>query len=166
MRRFFRNRTVPSLVIIFTAIFFSAPFALPGQSEIQTAIILGTVWFWCLYAPLSLPLLFLFFSGLIAELFRSGPPGILLLWMLATYGVAHGWRFKLAQGRFLASWGAFSLTMIGGVILEWMLMSLRAGTLLSPLVALFQFALTVGIYPCLYVIFIWERRIFNSDKDL
>ncbi|MDF7674344.1 hypothetical protein PT277_02975 [Acetobacteraceae bacterium ESL0709] len=160
------KQLVPSLIIIATAIFFSAPFAFPGQSELQTALILGEVWFWTLYEPMALPLLALFLCGLVVEVFRAGPPGVLLLWMLVTAGIANGARYRLSQGGFLRSWGAFSVTMMGGVALEWGFMCLRSGAFLSPLVALFQLSLTVGLYPCLYVFFLGMLRLLNHNKTL
>lgn len=163
--RFWRQ-LVPSLIIIITAVFFSAPFAFPGQSELQTALILGEVWFWTLYEPVALPLISVFFCGMVAEFFRTSPFGVLLLWMLVTAGIANSARSNLSQGGFLRSWGVFSATMIGGVIVEWGIMCLRAGSVLSPILALFQLALTVGIYPCVHVFFLGMLKLPARNKTL
>ncbi|MXV44027.1 hypothetical protein GS501_03030 [Saccharibacter sp. 17.LH.SD] len=157
------KKIVPGLFIICWGIVLSAPFGIPGQIELQSGIILGTVWFWVLYRPqvMSLPLLFL--SGLIVELFVVTPPGFLLLWMLVVYGVAQGVRFRLAQGGFFRSWGVYALTVLGGVFLEWCLMSIQAVAIISPFAMVFQWVLTIGVYPLLHAGFAWGRRIFDNS---
>lgn len=155
---------LPSLFIVVLSILLAAPFRFPGQSELQTGLILGTVWFWTLYRPASMPIALLFISGVIVELFVATPPGLLLLWMLVVYGVAHTIRFHFAQSGFFRYWGIYAVTVLIGVFLEWCLLSVRAMTVLSPLAIVFQWILSIGVYPLLHVAFAWGRRFSHFSS--
>ncbi|QDH15617.1 hypothetical protein E3E11_06830 [Oecophyllibacter saccharovorans] len=157
-------RGLPCLFIVAIAILFSAPFGLPGQAELECGLILGTVWYWSLYRPNCMKAVGVFLSGLLAEFFLCGPPGVLLLWMLIAYGVANGWRFQLARGGFLAVWGVFSLIVFGETLMTWALMSLRCFTLLPALPAFFQFCLAAGLYPVLTVVYSLIRSRFETPE--
>ncbi len=155
---------LPSLFMVVLSIVFAAPFRILGQGELQTGLVLGTVWFWSLYRPASMPIWLLLISGLIIELFVSTPPGLLLLWMLVVYGVAHMVRFHFAEGGFFRYWGLYSLTVLVGAVLEWCLLSVRAMMILSPSALFFQWSLSVGVYPLLHVVFVLGRH-FSHPSD-
>lgn len=154
------------IFLILIGVILSAPFGILFQEELQTGIVLVTVWYWALYKPNPFQLLAIFISGLVIELFRDGPAGVLLLWMLVTYGVANGWRWSLSRSGFLLSFLAFAVVMLGEGFIEWCLMSLRALTFLSPLSLVFQYALTLALYLLLYGLFLWGRRNFNGTDCL
>lgn len=152
--------------LVLLGVILSAPFGFLFQGELQTGLVLSTIWYWALYKPNPFQLPAIFLGGLVIELFRDGPPGVLLLWMLATYGVANFWRSGLAQGGFLHSLLAFCITILGEGLIEWSLMSLRALTLLSPLPLVFQYVLTLAAYFVLYGFFLWGRGDFEGPDHL
>lgn len=164
--RFFLTIAAPNIFIITLGIIFSAPFGIPGQSELQVGLILGTVWFWALYYPFAMPVFLLFITGLILELFVATPPGLLLLWMLVVYGVAHTTRFRFSQGGFFRYWALYSSILLPGAILGWLFMSIRAVDFLPFSAIFFQWILGIGVYPLLHVIFVRGRRFFNYPTRL
>lgn len=157
-------RELPCLFIVGLAILFAAPFGLPGQTELANGLILGTVWYWSLHRPDSMKAIGVFLSGLIAELFQGGPPGVLLLWMLIAYGVAHAARALFAQGGFLVAWTAFAFVIFGETAMTWGLVSARCLTILPIGPALFEFCLGAGIYPLLTVFYTGLRRHFEAPS--
>lgn len=166
MIRNFSHTIFLCLFLILVAIVLSAPFGILFQEELQTGIVLVTVWYWSLYRPHPFQLLAIFISGLVIELFRDGPAGVLLLWMLVSYGVANGWRSILSRTGFIMTFLAFAVVMLGEGFIEWCLMSLRALTFLSPLSLIFQYALTLAIYLVLYGVFLWGRENFDRTNCL
>lgn len=155
---------LPCLFIVILAVVLAAPLHIPGQSELQAGLILGTVWFWALYHPAAMPIGLLFVSGFCVELFVATPPGLLLLWMLVVYGTAHTVRFHFAKSGFFRYWGLYASTVLVGVLVEWFLLSLHAMTLLPPFGILFQWILSIGVYPLLHVAFAWGRRFSHSSR--
>ncbi|QDH17459.1 hypothetical protein [Swingsia samuiensis] len=151
---------MPSLFVILSAIMLAAPFGVPGQSALQIGIAMCTVWFWAFNRPTSMPAIAVFIIGFIIELVSFGPPGAMLLSLLIIYGVAHHWRYGLSRLGFLMCWIIFSIFVIITTIMQWILVCLHAFALLPLTPALFQIALTIGIYPSLFALFVWGRRVF------
>ena len=140
--------TTTALLLLVTA----APLGLPGQAQLQAAIALACVYFWSLFRPTALPPPAIFALGLLADLLGDAPPGVNVLILLVIHGFSLRWRrFLLRQGFFLA-WLAFILLATGAATTSWALTSLLTFTLLPPLPALFQAALTAGLYPALAVL--------------
>lgn len=160
-----RRKLFPCISMALLAIILSAPYGVLGQQELQTALVLGTVWFWSLYRPDFMPVLGLFCSGLVIELFSANPPGVLLFWMLVTFGVAHGCRLGLARGGFWRAWCLYGTMVLGIAGTDWLLMSIRVRGFLSIYPIFFQEALAIGSYPFLHVLYLWGLYVMEKhDK--
>ena len=127
----------------------AGPLCLPGQAELQWALVLGSVFFWSVFRPLSLPPLLVFALGLLADLLGYGPIGVGVLILLIVHGLAVGWRGALARQGFMLIWLAFAAVAVGATALQWLLMSALAFRLLPSQPVLFEMALAVGLYPLL-----------------
>ena len=55
-------------------------------------------------------------------------------------------------------WLAFVAVAAGAAALEWLMTSLLTFRLLAAAPAMFQFALTAGLYPVLATLFTWAHR--------
>ncbi|WP_077396579.1 hypothetical protein [Bombella intestini] len=161
-----RRKLSPCIIMVFLAFVLSAPFGILGQTELQTALTLGTVWFWALYRPAFMPLFGLFCSGLVIELFSANPPGVLLFWMLVAYGVAHGCRVGLSRRGFLLSWILYGLIVLGEAMTDWVLMVIRVRGALSVYPIVFQESLAVGSYPFLHVLYLWGLSVMEKHDRL
>jgi rod shape-determining protein MreD len=125
----------------------AAPLGIPGQAELQEAIALACVFFWSLFRPASMPPVLVFALGLLADLLDYAPAGLLLV-----HGFALRWRRSLTRQGFLLVWLAFAAVAWGAAALQWALTSLLMFRLLSPGPALFQAAISAGLYPALAVL--------------
>lgn len=130
----------------------AGPLGLPGQAELQWALVLGSVFFWSLFRPASLPPLLVFALGVLADLLGYGPPGVDVLILLMVHGVAMRWRPALAPQGFMAVWLAFAAVAGAATALQWGLLSGLAVRLLPPGPAAFELVLAVGLYPLLAVV--------------
>ncbi|HYZ62171.1 MAG TPA: rod shape-determining protein MreD [Acetobacteraceae bacterium] len=143
------RRAFPAASTALLLLLLSAPLGLPGQAQLQAAAALACVFFWSVFRPDSMPPPAVFLLGLLADLLSLAPPGISVLVLLITYGLAvRARRFLAAQG-FLVVWLAFVAVACGAAALSWALTSILTWRLLPLSPALLQFGLTAGFYPAL-----------------
>ena len=143
----------------------AAPLGLPGQAQLQPAAALACVFFWSVFRPGSMPPPVVFLLGLFCDLLSLAPPGVAVLFLLVTHGLAVKWRRVLAGQAFLLVWLAFIVVAAGAAFLEWLAMSLLSFQVLPGDAALFQFALTAGLYPMLAALFTQAHRgLANPDQ--
>jgi hypothetical protein len=65
-----------------------APLGLPGQAELQLSVVFASVFFWSLFRPASMPPPVVFLLGLLTDLLGYAPPGVGVLTLLVTHGLA------------------------------------------------------------------------------
>ncbi len=151
-----------------TALFLlvlSFPLGVPGQAEWQPAAALACVFFWSLFRPTSMPPAVVFAIGLLADLLGLSPIGASVLVLLIVHGFAVRWRRVLVRQGFLIVWLAFVGVAAGAALLQWALVCALTVRLFSPSPALFQFALTCGLYPVLAMLFTRAHRgLANPDQ--
>jgi rod shape-determining protein MreD len=136
----------------------AAPLGLRGQAALQQAVALACVFFWSLFRPGSMTPPMVFLLGLLVDLLGYAPPGVAVLVLLITHGLALRWRRFLVRQGFLLVWLAFISIAAGASCVSWALVSLLTFTLLPPGPALFQAALSAGCYPMLAALFIRAHR--------
>ena len=141
------RRSFPGASTALLLLLSSGPLGLPGQAQLQGALALGCVFFWSLFRPASLPPLLVFALGLLADLLSYGPVGIDVLTLLIAHGLAMLWRRDLARQGALLIWLAFVAVAAGAAALQWALTSLLTFRLMPMAPALFQAALSAGLYP-------------------
>ncbi len=146
-RRMFPGATTALLLLL-----LAAPLGLPGQAELQCALVLGCVFFWSLFRPASLPPLLVFGLGMLADLLSFGPLGISVLVLLIVHGLAMLWRYDLTRQSFLMVWLVFAVIATGAAALQWALISLLTFQMLPAMPVFFQAALSAGLYPLLAVV--------------
>ena len=148
----------PAAFTALLLLLLAAPLRVPGQAQLQPAAALACVFFWSLFRPASMPPPVVFGLGLLSDLLGLEPPGVGVLVLLVTHGLAVSWRRTLTQQGFLLVWLAFVGVAAGAAALEWVMTSLLTFRLLPGGAALFQFALTAGLYPALATLFIRAHR--------
>jgi rod shape-determining protein MreD len=146
------RRCFPGATIALALLLLAAPLGLPGQAGLQAALALGSVFFWSLFRPTSLPPPLVFLLGLLADLLGYGPLGVGVLIFLVTHCVAMLWRYQLLRQGFLLVWLVFLAVAAGAAALQWALTSLLTFRMLPAGPALFQAILSAGLYPLLAVV--------------
>ncbi len=146
--------TCTALLLLLTA----APLGLPGQAQLQPAVAVGCVFFWSMLRPGSMPLPAVFLLGLLSDLLGLTPPGVSVLTLLLTHGLATRWRRALAGQGFLAVWLVFIGVAGGAAALQWAIIGLLSFRLLPGNAVLLQFGLTAGLYPALALLFTLAHR--------
>ncbi len=152
------RQSFPAACTALLLLVLAAPLGLPGQAQLQPAAALACVFFWSVFRPGSMPPPVVFLLGLLSDLLGLAPPGISVLVLLITHGLALRARRVLAAEGFLLVWLAFVVVAAGAAALAWALTSLLTFRLLPVAPAVFQFAVTAGLYPVLATLFIRAHR--------
>ena len=134
------------------------PLGLPGQAEWQPAAALACVFFWSLFRPASMPPAVVFAIGLLADLLGLSPIGASVLVLLIMHGLVVRWRRVLVRQGFLVVWLAFVGVAAGAAALQWGLVCALTMRLFSPAPAVFQWALSAGLYPLMATLFTRAHR--------
>ncbi len=142
----------PGALTALLEVLAAGPVRFGGQAEFEVALALGSVFFWSLYRPLSLPPLLVFGLGLLADLLNEGPFGLLLFTLLLVQAAALRWRERLARQELMLVWLAFAVVALAAAVLQWAVTSLLFLQLLPFGPAAFEAALAVGLYPPLAVV--------------
>jgi rod shape-determining protein MreD len=134
------------------------PLGVPGQAEWQPAAALACVFFWSLFRPASMPPAVVFGVGLLTDLLGLSPIGVSVLVLLIVHGLAVRWRRVLVRQGFVLVWLAFVGVAAGASVLQWGLTCALTMRLFPPAPALFEWALTAGLYPLLATLFTRAHR--------
>jgi len=155
----------PGCVTLLLMLFTQAPMGIPGQAVLLPAVTLGSVWFWSLVRPDSMPPPLVFLLGILADLMGYLPLGVCTFTLLAVHGLAFSLRRRLVHAGFALIWIAFGIVAFAASILIWLLVMLLTFRLFTPMPALFQALLACAVYPILAIPFsAAHRSIANTDQ--
>ncbi len=146
--RFARN-LIPLALSLLLVIVGSLPFQIPGYGMVAANLALMSVFYWSVYRPDLLPPWAAFLIGLLQDILVGTAPGLnaLVLLLARAMVVSQG---RVFRGKsFLVMWWGFAMVALGAQSLVWLLMAVLHLTLLDPLPAAFQGALTVALFPFL-----------------
>ncbi|MBQ3817620.1 MAG: rod shape-determining protein MreD [Acetobacter sp.] len=159
---------LPTLFALLTIIFLSSPLPIPGSTELLSATIINTVFFWSLWRPSGMPVLNVFLIGIFMDLTGSAPLGINTLTLLLMYGVVDYYRFYLIRFRFVIIWCIISLIGLSIAIMQWLLTCLLRFYIFNPIPILFEASLCTGIYPlfstvCSQILYFFDKNYETLD---
>lgn len=152
------RQAFPVTIATILLLTLSAPLGLPGQPQLQEAVLLACVFFWSVFRPDSMPPAAAFGLGLLGDLLSLAPPGIAVLVLLIVHGVALRLRRFLSSQGFLVVWLVFIAVAAGAAAAVWALTSVLTFRLLPVGPALLQWGVTAGFYPVLASLFTWAHR--------
>ncbi len=141
------RRLFPFVSTALAVLLLAFPLRIPGQPELQAAILLLAVYFWSVYRPASMPPRAAFALGLLADLLGPEPPGVTMLTLLALNGTAVRLRTPLLRQGFLRIWLVFVAAAAAASFAEWAMISALDLRVQPPLPGLFTWGLAAGLYP-------------------
>ena len=134
------------------------PLPIPAYASVTPSFMVMAVYFWTLYRPDLMPPAAVFAIGLLQDLLTGGILGINVIVLLALSAATGSQRRFLGVALFVMVWGGFVVNSAGAAILAWSLNTVAAGAMVDPRPALFQYLLTVGLYPSLGWILVRAQR--------
>lgn len=152
-----RNVT-PSLLMLFLAILGQLPFSLPGDSAVTPYFVLMGVYYWGMHRPDLLPASVVFAIGLLLDALEGEPFGVNAFVLIAVYWAVSSQQRNFGERSFVALWMIFAAIALPAEILRWILVSLLTASLTAPWPVLFEFLVTVALYPILTVAFALAQK--------
>ena len=138
----------------------AVPLPLPAYAQVAPSFLVMAVYFWGLHRPELMPTWASFLLGLVQDLLSGGLLGVNALVLLCLALAAASQRRFLGGASFLAIWAGFVVNAAGAAVLAWALNALAASAVLDPRPALFQYLLTVGLYPSIGWLLVRAQRAF------
>ena len=140
---------VPFGITFVLLLLTSIPNRFPGYAGIAPMLPMMGVYYWAIYRPDLLPAWSVFILGMISDILAGMPPGVNTLVLLLVHGVAVSQRRFFLAKTFVVSWWAFALLTGGALGLSWLLVAALTGKPVDPSPVLFQYLLTLGLFPAL-----------------
>ncbi|HTH15952.1 MAG TPA: rod shape-determining protein MreD [Magnetospirillum sp.] len=140
---------VPISVTIFLLLLTAIPTHMPGFAGIAPVLPMIGVYYWAIYRPDLLPAWAAFLVGFLYDIISGTPLGVNALVLLLVQGTAASQRKFFLGKSFMVAWWAFGLLAAGAIGLSWILVVILTGTVLDALPVIFEYLLTMGLFPVL-----------------
>ena len=151
------RRLTPFALTLVLVVVSVVPLHIPGFARVAPLLPLIAVYHWAIYRPALLPAFAVFVIGLLQDTLTGMPIGVNALVFLGVYGVV------LSQRRFFAG-KSFAVVAAGAALSSWILVSVYYVTLVAPRPVLFQYLMTLGVFPLLVWVFLrWQRAFLESE---
>lgn len=140
---------IPFGVTLFLLLLTAVPTHMPGLAGIAPMLPLMGVYYWSIYRPDLLPAWVAFVIGLLCDIMGGLPLGVNALVLLVVHGLSAGQRRFFLGKSFTVAWWAFSLLAAGVAGATWILVALLTGQTLDASPLIFEYILTIGLFPLL-----------------
>lgn len=118
-----------------------------GNGVIAPSLTLVCVACWSAWRPELLPYVAVFLIGLFEDLLRGTPIGLTALILLIAAGFVRS-QAKALHGRpFGILWAFFGVVALIACALQWLVLLLLLGGVVAPWPAVFQFLVTLAVFP-------------------
>jgi len=157
-----RNIT-PFLLGLVLIMVSQLPTHLPELGRISPMLALIAVYHWGVFRPELLPSPAVFVLGLFLDLLSGGPVGINAMILLLVYGLVLSQRRFLFGKSFAVVWIGFGVIGAAATLVTFIVVSLYHLTPVSPQGFLFQFFLTLGLFPLVsWLLLRWQRLVLRG----
>ncbi len=155
----FARNLVPLGLTLALLLFSLVPLHIPGYATIVPMLVLISVYYWAIHRPRLVPPLAVFVIGLAQDALSGAPFGLHAVVLLLAYGAVVSQRRFFLGKSFLVVWWGFMLVAFGAALASWVLASAFNGAVIGPRAAVFQFLLTLALYPIVIWIFLPAQRV-------
>lgn len=142
------RHALPFVATLLSILIAATPSRLPGFASIAPQLPLIGIYYWAIYRPDLLRPWAAFALGAIADMIGGTPLGVSSLIFLAVQGVVGSQR-RIIGKSFLTAWWGFAMVAAGALVLQWAMSSVVLVVLLPVRAMVFQYVMTVTVYPLL-----------------
>lgn len=158
------RRLTPFALTLVLVVVSVVPLHIPGFARVAPLLPLIAVYHWAIYRPRLLPAFAVFVIGLLQDTLTGTPIGVNALVFIGVYGVVLSQRRFFAGKSFAVVWLGFTVVAAGAALSSWILVSVYNLTLVAPRAVLFQYLMTLGVFPLLAWVFLrWQRAFLESE---
>ncbi len=158
------RRLTPFALTLVLVVVGAVPLHIPGFARVAPLLPLMAVYHWDIYRPRLLPAFAVFLIGLLQDTVSGTPIGVNALVFVGVYGVVLSQRRFFAGKSFAVVWLGFAVIAAGAALLSWILVSALNAALVAPRAVVFQYLVTLGVFPLLAWVFLrWQRAFLESE---
>lgn len=157
------RRTLPAGLSLVLVILAAVPLPVPGYSSIVPMLALASVFFWAVHHPRLLPPAVVFAVGLVQDALTGAPMGLGAVVLLAVYGVTVSQRRYFHNRSFIQVWVGFMVVAVAAAALGWLLTVIMVGAFAPPRAAIFQYFLTIALYPLVTWLLHGAQRLMPTE---
>jgi len=159
----FARQMTPFLLTVMFMFFSMLPLHIPGLAMIMPTLGLMSVYHWAVYRTNLMPVYAVFVLGLLQDFLSSSDIGLYALVYLVVYGIAISQHRFLIGKSFFIVWLGFILISAVSTSMIWLLSALLNQTVTNPEFAIYQYLLSVAVYPLLARLFLnWQTRFLQQ----
>ena len=157
------RQLTPSMLTLALVIINAVPLHVPGLSRIAPMLPLMAIYHWAIFRPRLLPAWVVFLIGLLQDILGGTPVGVNALVFLAVYGAVLSQKRFFMGKSFAILWLGFALIAAGAMAISWAAVSLLSVGLVEPQTVIFQYLLTLGLFPAVAWLFVhWQRAFLRQ----
>ncbi len=141
------RRLLPLGSTVLLVLLSLTPTRIPGFSGVGPALAMMGVFYWSIYRPDLLSLLAAFGIGLLHDTVSGTPLGVTAAILVTVQGVTRSQRRFFLGNTFIVVWWGFGLVAMAAIAATWLLVSLAKGQLVDGRAVIFEYLITVSLYP-------------------
>lgn len=157
------RQLTPSILTLALVLINALPLHVPGLARIAPLLPLMAIYHWAIFRPRLLPTSVVFLIGLLQDVLSGTPIGVNALVFIAVYGAVLSQKRFFTGKSFAILWLGFALIAAGAMALSWVAVSLLSLTLVEPRTVIFQYVLTLGLFPAVaWLLLRWQRTFLRQ----
>lgn len=158
------RRLAPVAITFVLVLLAAMPLHVPGLARVMPLLALIGVYHWTAYRPDLMPAPAVFAIGLFQDTVGGGPLGLYAaVFLLVHVGIVSQARFFVGRG-FVVLWFGFAVMTAGTSLIAWVATMLFNTALLDPRALVYQYLLTLGVYPVLTLLFLrWHSSLAEAN---
>ena len=157
------RQITPVLLTLALVLINALPLHLPGFARIAPLLPLMAIYHWAIFRPRLLPASAVFLIGVLQDVLSGTPIGVNALVFLAVFGAVLTQKRFLMGRSFAILWLGFALIAAGALAISWLAISILNLSMVEPRTAIFQYVLTLGLFPAVAWLFLrWQRAFLRQ----
>lgn len=157
------RQLTPGLLTLGLVLINALPMHVSGIVHIAPLLPLMAIYHWAIFRPRLLPAYAVFLIGVLQDVLGGTPIGVNALVFLAVYGAVLSQKRFFMGKSFAIVWLGFALIAAGALAVSWTAISILNVALVEPRTAVFQYVLTLGLFPGMDWLFLrWQQAILRQ----
>lgn len=161
----FARGLLPLLTAVTAVVITAVPTRLPLLPMIGPALILAVVYYWTIYRPDLMNVVYILLLGVLQDLLSGGHPGVTSFVLLLAYVTVVTQRRFFHGKSFSVVWWGFMLIAFGTAFFSWSINAILAGAWIDPTAAAIGLLITILLYPPIAALLSQAHRAVPAQDD-
>ena len=148
----------PVALTVLLAVLSAVPIGVPGYSAVVPGYTAMAAFYWAVFRPDLQPPFALFLVGILQDILVATPLGMTALSLMIVHGLAVSQRRAFLGKPFVLAWLGFVVIHALAAFAVWLLASVLALQPIGPEPAIFQYLVTVTLFPVVAWMFVRVHR--------